>query len=139
MFQGMQKLESSRRAGLWAARLGHRVEPFRDPFGPIRIRAGSISTPATKAVFGTWPSYASVVAVLKPAGFRKKDSSIRKREFDPQRFLATIGEGRKVVALPKKQTIFTQGDAAEAVFYIQKGKVRLTVVSKIGKEPSQFP
>jgi CRP/FNR family transcriptional regulator, cyclic AMP receptor protein len=38
------------------------------------------------------------------------------------------------VAFPKKQTIFTQGDAADAVFYIQEGKVRLTVVSQIGKE-----
>jgi CRP/FNR family cyclic AMP-dependent transcriptional regulator len=54
--------------------------------------------------------------------------------FDPKKFLATIGEGRKVVAFPKKQTIFAQGDAADAVFYIQEGKVRLTVVSKIGKE-----
>ncbi|HXM23999.1 MAG TPA: Crp/Fnr family transcriptional regulator [Terriglobales bacterium] len=57
-----------------------------------------------------------------------------KRDFDPKKFLATIGEGRKVVVFPKKQTIFTQGDAADAVFYIQEGKVRLTVVSKIGKE-----
>jgi CRP/FNR family transcriptional regulator, cyclic AMP receptor protein len=56
------------------------------------------------------------------------------REFNPQEFLATIGEGRKVVSFPKKQTIFAQGDAADAVFYIQEGKVRLTVVSKIGKE-----
>ena len=38
------------------------------------------------------------------------------------------------MAFPKKQTIFTQGDTADAVFYIQKGKVRLTVVSKVGKE-----
>jgi CRP/FNR family transcriptional regulator, cyclic AMP receptor protein len=56
------------------------------------------------------------------------------REFDPQEFLATIGEGRKAVSFPKKETIFAQGDAADAVFYIQEGKVRLTVVSKIGKE-----
>ena len=56
------------------------------------------------------------------------------RDFDPKEFLATIGEGRKVVAVPKKQTIFTQGDAADAVFYIQEGEVRLTVVSKTGKE-----
>jgi CRP/FNR family transcriptional regulator, cyclic AMP receptor protein len=54
--------------------------------------------------------------------------------FDPKRFLATIGEGRDVVAFGRKQTIFAQGDAADAVFYIQQGKVRLTVVSKIGKE-----
>ena len=58
----------------------------------------------------------------------------KERDFDPKKFLATIGEGRKVVAFLKKQTIFTQGDAADAIFYIQKGKVRLTVVSKIGKE-----
>jgi CRP/FNR family cyclic AMP-dependent transcriptional regulator len=56
------------------------------------------------------------------------------REFNPQEFLATIGDGRKVVSFPKKETIFSQGDAADAVFYIQEGKVRLTVVSKIGKE-----
>jgi CRP-like cAMP-binding protein len=58
----------------------------------------------------------------------------KKRDFDPRRFLATIGEGRKVVTFPKKHTIFAQGDAASSVFYIQQGKVRLTVVSKIGKE-----
>jgi CRP/FNR family transcriptional regulator, cyclic AMP receptor protein len=58
----------------------------------------------------------------------------KKRDFNPKKFLATIGEGRKVVAFPKKQIIFTQGDAADAVFYIQAGKVRLTVVSEIGKE-----
>jgi CRP/FNR family cyclic AMP-dependent transcriptional regulator len=58
----------------------------------------------------------------------------KRREFDPLAFLATIGEGRKVVRSPKNQTIFTQGDAADTIFYIQEGKVRLTVVSKIGKE-----
>jgi CRP/FNR family cyclic AMP-dependent transcriptional regulator len=60
--------------------------------------------------------------------------AIKKHGFDPKEFLATIGEGRKVVTFPRKQTIFTQGDPADAVFYIQEGKVRLTVVSKIGKE-----
>jgi len=58
----------------------------------------------------------------------------QRRDFDPKNFLATIGEGRKVVAFAKRQPIFAQGDAADAVFYIQEGKVRLTVVSKIGKE-----
>src|ERR1700730_7294371 len=56
------------------------------------------------------------------------------RAFDPSTFLATIGEGRRLVAIAKKRTIFAQGDEADAVFYIQKGKVRLTVVSKTGKE-----
>jgi CRP/FNR family transcriptional regulator, cyclic AMP receptor protein len=66
---------------------------------------------------------------MAPTRSAKKD-----RGFDPKEFLATIGEGRKVLAFAKKQTIFTQGDAADAVFYIQEGKVRLTVVSKVGKE-----
>src|SRR5579864_7761910 len=57
-----------------------------------------------------------------------------KREFDPNTCLATIGEGRKILVVEKKQSIFTQGDAADAVFYIRAGKVRLTVVSKAGKE-----
>jgi len=55
------------------------------------------------------------------------------RAFDPDTFLATIGEGRRILPVPKKQTIYTQGDDADAVFYVQKGKVRLTV-SKTGKE-----
>src|SRR5437016_420257 len=58
----------------------------------------------------------------------------RNREFDPNTFLAMIGDVRKMLAVPKKQTIFTQGDEADAVFYVQKGKVKLTVVSKTGKE-----
>jgi CRP-like cAMP-binding protein len=58
----------------------------------------------------------------------------KKRDFDPHAFLATISEGRKLVLFPRKQTIFAQGDTADAVFYIQTGKVKLTVVSKNGKE-----
>jgi CRP-like cAMP-binding protein len=58
----------------------------------------------------------------------------KKLNFNPKKFLATIGAGRNVVVFPKKQRIFAQGDAADSVFYIQEGKVRLTVVSKIGKE-----
>jgi CRP/FNR family cyclic AMP-dependent transcriptional regulator len=56
------------------------------------------------------------------------------RDFDPKNFLATIGEGRIIMPFLKKQTIFTQGDACDAVFYIQSGKVKLTVVSDSGKE-----
>jgi CRP/FNR family transcriptional regulator, cyclic AMP receptor protein len=66
---------------------------------------------------------------MRPAVVPKKS-----REFDPDTFLATIGEGRKNLAVSKKQVIFAQGDVADAVFYIQKGKVKLTVVSKIGRE-----
>ena len=55
-------------------------------------------------------------------------------KFDPQVFLDTIGEGRKALLFPKKQTIFAQGGPADAIFYLRTGKVRLTVVSKDGKE-----
>jgi CRP-like cAMP-binding protein len=56
------------------------------------------------------------------------------RTFDAQVFVDTIGEGRQATLFPKKQTIFAQGDPADAVFYLRTGKVRLTVVSKEGKE-----
>ena len=61
-------------------------------------------------------------------------SAKQKHEFDPEALLATIGEGRKAMLFPKKQAIFAQGDAADAVFYVQTGKVKLAVVSKTGKE-----
>jgi len=66
---------------------------------------------------------------MTPAALAKK-----KRAFHPKTFLATIGDGRKTLEFAKKQTVFAQGDAADAVFYLQTGKVRLTVVSKNGKE-----
>jgi CRP/FNR family transcriptional regulator, cyclic AMP receptor protein len=53
---------------------------------------------------------------------------------DLQLFLAKVGEGKTSLVFPKKHTIFSQGDAAEAVFYIEAGKVKLTVVSQQGKE-----
>ena len=59
----------------------------------------------------------------------------RKRaSFDPTQFLAKIGEGKSVSRYHKKQVIFSQGEIAEAIFYIQQGKVKLTVVSEQGKE-----
>jgi len=58
----------------------------------------------------------------------------RNLKFDPKTFLSTINGGRKIEAFSKKQTIFAQGDSSDAVFYIRKGEVRLTVVSKTGKE-----
>ncbi len=58
----------------------------------------------------------------------------RKLSFDPKVFLAEIGEGRSIVNYGEHQIIFSQGDSADAVFYIQKGKVKLAVVSDQGKE-----
>ena len=56
------------------------------------------------------------------------------RNFNPQTFLSTIDGGRTIATFTKKQRVFAQGDPSDAVFYIQKGKVRLSVLSKSGKE-----
>jgi CRP/FNR family transcriptional regulator, cyclic AMP receptor protein len=64
--------------------------------------------------------------MTKPAGKRKA--------FDPQIFLALVGAGRTILNFTKGRVIFTQGDAASNVFYIQSGKVKMTVVSERGKE-----
>ena len=57
-----------------------------------------------------------------------------KRRFDPIEFLETAAKGRIISTHPRKQIIFAQGDLADAVIYIKKGKVKVTVVSKQGKE-----
>ncbi len=54
--------------------------------------------------------------------------------FDPAQFLANVGLGRKVVELEPKETFFSQGDSADAIYYLQKGRARVTVVSQNGKE-----
>ena len=61
-------------------------------------------------------------------------TSIDRAAFDPAAFLASAGLGRRIIELKPKQTFFCQGDAADAVFYLQKGRARLTVVSQNGKE-----
>ena len=58
----------------------------------------------------------------------------RRPSFDPKSFLAMVGEGRSLGTYRKGQIVFAQGDPADAVFYIQKGKVKVTVVSEQGKE-----
>ncbi|MDO8397500.1 MAG: Crp/Fnr family transcriptional regulator [Bradyrhizobium sp.] len=66
-------------------------------------------------------------------------------EFDPQAFLATVGEGKTLSTFHKNETVFSQGDVADKVFYIQKGRVKVVVLSEQGKEavvgilePGQF-
>jgi len=54
--------------------------------------------------------------------------------FEPHTFLAHVGAGRTIVACQAQSPIFAQGDAADAVFYIQDGQVKLSVVSARGKE-----
>ena len=76
-----------------------------------------------RCAFGTRIEMMSAASILK-----------RNREFNPEALLATVGEGRKAMLFPKKETIFAQGDAADALFYLQTGKVKLAVVSKTGRE-----
>jgi CRP/FNR family cyclic AMP-dependent transcriptional regulator len=66
-------------------------------------------------------------------------------DFDPQAFLAKVGEGRTVLAFRKNEIVFSQGDVADTIFYIQKGRVKVVVLSEQGKEavvailePGQF-
>lgn len=68
-----------------------------------------------------------------------------KGTFDPKDFLAKVGTGKTILEFRKNEHVFEQGDVAETVFYIQKGKLKLTVVSEQGKEavvailePGQF-
>jgi CRP-like cAMP-binding protein len=61
---------------------------------------------------------------------------VRKRPtpFDPQSFLATVGAGKTILSIDGNKLIFSQGETADAVFYLQEGKVKLTVTSHQGKE-----
>src|SRR4029450_5371537 len=65
--------------------------------------------------------------------------------FDPKEFLANVGEGKTILELRKDEIVFAQGDMANTVFYIQKGRVKVVVISEQGKEavvgilePGQF-
>ncbi|MGH6813531.1 MAG: Crp/Fnr family transcriptional regulator, partial [Methylocella sp.] len=58
----------------------------------------------------------------------------RQPSFDPKSFLAKVGEGRSIGEYRTDEIVFAQGDPADAVFYIEKGKVKVTVVSEQGKE-----
>jgi CRP/FNR family cyclic AMP-dependent transcriptional regulator len=58
----------------------------------------------------------------------------QRSSFEPKSFLAKVGEGRSISTYRKDQIVFVQGDPADAVWYIRKGKVKVTVVSEQGKE-----
>jgi len=59
---------------------------------------------------------------------------LEKPAFDTQAFLASAGLGRRIVQLTPRQFFFSQGDPADSIFYLQKGRAKLTVVSQAGKE-----
>jgi CRP/FNR family cyclic AMP-dependent transcriptional regulator len=99
---------------------------------PVPLATLFFSRPSCALIFtGYFGAFEALgrAHIMKPVASKKKLS-----KFDPQAFLATFNGGRKIADFPKKQTIFVQGDPSDAVFYIQKGKVKLTVVSQTGKE-----
>jgi CRP/FNR family transcriptional regulator, cyclic AMP receptor protein len=59
---------------------------------------------------------------------------VKKLAFDAEAFLAKAGLGRRIVQLEPRQTFFSQGDPADSIFYLQKGRAKVTVVSQTGKE-----
>ena len=72
--------------------------------------------------------------VRLPDCIRGSISIKERRDFDPQTFLSTVDVGRTLAVFPVNQTIFSQGESSDAVFYIQKGRIKLTVLSNSGKE-----
>jgi CRP/FNR family cyclic AMP-dependent transcriptional regulator len=76
----------------------------------------------------------TVVGLLPDKKIRRPAAGSRATPFNPQTFLAKVGDGKTTQLTPKKHLIFSQGDAADAVFYVQTGRVKLTVVSEHGKE-----
>jgi CRP/FNR family transcriptional regulator, cyclic AMP receptor protein len=71
---------------------------------------------------------------MKPSYKISKRLSKTKSSFDTQAFLETAGVARKVRAVKKLEVVYSQGDVAESVFYLQEGGVKLTVISESGKE-----
>jgi CRP/FNR family transcriptional regulator, cyclic AMP receptor protein len=72
-------------------------------------------------------------------------SNSNQAAFDPKEFLAIVGEGKTILEFHKDQVVFAQGDMADAIFYVQKGRVKVVVISEQGKEavvgilgPGQF-
>jgi CRP/FNR family transcriptional regulator, cyclic AMP receptor protein len=79
----------------------------------------------------------NIIPTFHPAFVGQRRVFVRKRRkvsFDPKIFLAQVGEGKTIAKYQRGQIVFSQGDVADAVFYIQKGKVKLTVISEQGKE-----
>lgn len=71
---------------------------------------------------------------IAPAGHRLAKRSCQAIPFDPLSFLAKMGEGRSIDRYREQKIVFSQGDPADAIFYIQNGKVKVTVLSEQGKE-----
>ena len=85
-----------------------------------------------------WPQQVAIVSILRSVGRWQSATAMTKKAkkvpFDPKVFLATVNGGRSISKYRTNQKVFSQGKSADAVFYIQEGKVKITVVSEQGKE-----
>ena len=101
--------------------------PIRSPGRPAKPVPSANSLRSAKPALGEIPK-PSRLKTPKP---RPKNGAT---VFDPEAFLARAGVGKQVVHLKKNETAYAQGDAADAIFYVQKGQLRVTVTSASGKE-----
>jgi CRP/FNR family transcriptional regulator, cyclic AMP receptor protein len=75
-----------------------------------------------------------IQVIASPSNIKSKRKSTQKRAFDAQAFVDSAGVSRRVVEYRRSQKIYSQGDPATSVMYIQKGGVKLSVVNEVGKE-----
>src|SRR5207249_9866160 len=112
------------------------------PFPQFATALRSGTVPTSRSSFAQWNRYNPPASPCLRRGKgqplrEEKGEPLRKRvkaSFDPKKFLAKVGEGKTISKYRKDQIVFSQGQVADAVFYIQQGKVKLTVVSEQGKE-----
>src|SRR5208283_4620769 len=101
--------------------------PTRSPGRPAK------RIPSANSALSAKPATSEI---LKPS--RLQTPKLRPRNgdtvFDPETFLARAGLGRKILSLKKNETAYAQGDPADAIFYVQRGQLRVTVTSANGKE-----
>jgi CRP/FNR family cyclic AMP-dependent transcriptional regulator len=95
--------------------------------GRVRTAVPSIASVGAKRDSG---NVAKFPRLPKPKPQPKNGNSV----FDPETFLAKAGLGKQVINLTKNETAYAQGDAADSIFYVQKGQLRVTVISANGKE-----
>ena len=97
--------------------------------GPVILKKNVQKTPRDKGAL-LRPAARAAMPLVREAGASLDQTAA----FDPQLFLTKLNRGKSSREYKDKEVIFSQGDSADAVFYIQSGKVKLTVVSKRGKE-----
>ena len=125
--------ERCRRAPLYSPARSPRTSAIGPQALIIRL---SLQRRRMELALGPKSAYSDRGALRSEIGHGKAVMAKKLKEvpFDPMVFLATVDGGRTISKYQKNETIFRQGDPADAVFYIQKGKVKITVISEHGKE-----